>query len=108
MLGGLSLETSWRKMTPRIDCCSIWGVILGVPKGFKIDLKMMQFSDIPRHPVFYDRRAQKFQNEVPKQSQNAVFSGVEQNLKIVFSLRRELSFRGLECSKIALFFELCS
>ena len=45
----------------------------------------------------------RFQNNFKMQ----FFSGVGQNLKIVFSPRRELSFRSLERSKIALFFDLC-
>ena len=55
---------------------------IGDPKSFKI-----RFQNNPR---------------------NAAFSGVGQDLKIVFSPRRELSFRGLERSGIACFSELFS
>ena len=48
------------------DFLSIWGATLEVENGIKIDPEIKTFLGIPRNFVFYDRRPQKRQNEVPK------------------------------------------
>ena len=68
---------------------SILGANLGVQNDSKIDPEINLFSSILRNFVFYDRRSQKLQNEVPKHVQHDAFSGVRQNLKIVLMLAQE-------------------
>ena len=48
----------------------IWGSILGAQNGVKVNLKIEQKSSTFENHVFYDRRPQKLQKEVPKQPQN--------------------------------------
>ena len=66
----------WPEIAPSIDLIMFFVALeyhCGDPKWLKDRSQNRDISSIPRDFVFYDRRSQKLQNEVPKQAQNYIF-----------------------------------